>query len=225
MELCSILCGNLDGRGSCGKMDTYICIAESLQHSPETITTLLISCTPIQNNKFKLWGKRLQKNKIEKKFPTSLVWNISLTPGFPIPQDYLNLTYCLGWGLCFVFYYFVFSSFPFPTFLRFHWKNCNSQTMTLTQESFLSCFPSPPPHLVMLVKTGTVGPYKFLFVTQVNPWLLFHLNCWDLNKIKSNPNIHVYLTLNENYQKKKAFSLWAISNHSQTHDRTQFHDP
>ena len=42
MELCSMLCGNLDGRGLWGRMDTYICMAECLHYSPETITTLLI---------------------------------------------------------------------------------------------------------------------------------------------------------------------------------------
>ena len=33
-------------------MDTYICMAESLRCSPESITTLLIAYTPIQNQKF-----------------------------------------------------------------------------------------------------------------------------------------------------------------------------
>ena len=37
------------GEGSWGRMDTCICVAES----PETITTLLIGYTPIQNKKFK----------------------------------------------------------------------------------------------------------------------------------------------------------------------------
>ena len=43
-ELCSMLCASLDGRGAWGRMDTCICLAESLCCSPETITTLLISC-------------------------------------------------------------------------------------------------------------------------------------------------------------------------------------
>ena len=34
-------------------MDTWICVAESLHCSPETIPTLLISYTPIQNKKLK----------------------------------------------------------------------------------------------------------------------------------------------------------------------------
>ena len=42
MELCSIVCGSLDGRGVWGRIDTGICMAESLPCSPETITTLLI---------------------------------------------------------------------------------------------------------------------------------------------------------------------------------------
>ena len=43
-------------------MDTRICMAESLCYSPETITTLLISCTPIQY----VFGVKKRK-KIKKK--------------------------------------------------------------------------------------------------------------------------------------------------------------
>ena len=48
-ELCSMLCGNLDGREVWGRMDTCVhigvcvCIAESLCFPPETVTALLIS--------------------------------------------------------------------------------------------------------------------------------------------------------------------------------------
>ena len=52
MEPCSMLCGNLNGSGVMGKMDTYVCIAESLHSSPETIITLLIRHTQIQNKMF-----------------------------------------------------------------------------------------------------------------------------------------------------------------------------
>ena len=48
-ELCSILCGSLDERGVCGRMDACVCMAESLCSSPGTITTWLIGYTPIQN--------------------------------------------------------------------------------------------------------------------------------------------------------------------------------
>ena len=51
MELCSVLYGSLDGRGVWGRMDTCICMAESLHCSPEAITTLLIGYTSIQNKK------------------------------------------------------------------------------------------------------------------------------------------------------------------------------
>ena len=40
MELCSMLCGSLDGSGAWGRVDTCMCMAESLHCSPETITTL-----------------------------------------------------------------------------------------------------------------------------------------------------------------------------------------
>ena len=53
MELCSRLCGSLDGRGVWGRMDTCICMAQFPCYPPETITTLLISYTLTQNKKFK----------------------------------------------------------------------------------------------------------------------------------------------------------------------------
>ena len=62
MELSSKLCSSLDGRGVWGRMDTCICIAESLHCSPETITTLLTGYTPIQNKK--LGGECKKKNCI-----------------------------------------------------------------------------------------------------------------------------------------------------------------
>ena len=61
--------GSLDGRGAWRRMDT-IPMAESLCCSSETITTLFISCTPIQNKKFK---KKL-KNKMGNQ-PTH-VWGL-----------------------------------------------------------------------------------------------------------------------------------------------------
>jgi len=48
MKLCSMLCASLDGREFGGEW-IRVCRAESLHCSPETITTLLISYTPIQN--------------------------------------------------------------------------------------------------------------------------------------------------------------------------------
>ena len=43
MELCSMLCGSLDGRGVWGRMDTCMYMAESLCCSHETIRTLFIN--------------------------------------------------------------------------------------------------------------------------------------------------------------------------------------
>ena len=56
MKFCSMLCGSLDWMGVWGRMNTCICMAESLCCLPETITTLLIGYTPLQNKKvFKKW--------------------------------------------------------------------------------------------------------------------------------------------------------------------------
>ena len=55
MELCSMLFGSLDGRGVWGRMDTCICMAQSLLCSVETVITLLISDTPMQNKKFYIY--------------------------------------------------------------------------------------------------------------------------------------------------------------------------
>ena len=39
-----MLCGSLDGKGVWGRMDTWICTAESLRRSLETVPTLFIGC-------------------------------------------------------------------------------------------------------------------------------------------------------------------------------------
>ena len=46
-----------------GRMDTCICMAESLCCPPETITTLLINCSPIENKNFKKQTKNKRKKK------------------------------------------------------------------------------------------------------------------------------------------------------------------
>ena len=43
LELCSVLCGSLDGRGIWRSRDTCVCVAESLHCSPETVTTLFVN--------------------------------------------------------------------------------------------------------------------------------------------------------------------------------------
>ena len=47
MELCSMLCGSLDEWGVWGRMDTCVFMTESLCRSPEIVTTLLVSYTPM----------------------------------------------------------------------------------------------------------------------------------------------------------------------------------
>ena len=51
-ELCSMLRVCLDGKGVWGKIHTYTCTIESFFCPRETITTLLIGYTPIQNKEF-----------------------------------------------------------------------------------------------------------------------------------------------------------------------------
>ena len=43
MEFCSILCGNLEGRGVWERTNTCILMAESLHCSPESITPLFVN--------------------------------------------------------------------------------------------------------------------------------------------------------------------------------------
>ena len=52
-QLCSILCGSLGGRGVWGRTNTHLCTAESFCCPLETIATLLIGYTPIQDRKLK----------------------------------------------------------------------------------------------------------------------------------------------------------------------------
>ena len=56
-----------------GRMDTCICMAESLGCSPETITTLLIGCTPVQNTKRK-------KNYRKISAISATIWKPNNTP-------------------------------------------------------------------------------------------------------------------------------------------------
>ena len=53
MELHSVLCGSLEGRGIWERIDTCICTAESLRCSPAAVIALLIGYTPMQNKKLK----------------------------------------------------------------------------------------------------------------------------------------------------------------------------
>ena len=63
MELCSMLCADLDRMGAWGRMDTHTCMAKSPHCSPKPITTLLIGNTPVQN----ILGRKKKENIPEKK--------------------------------------------------------------------------------------------------------------------------------------------------------------
>ena len=53
-----MLCVSLDGKGVWGRMDTCICMAESLHCSPKTNTTLLMGYILVQNQKFVIEEKK-----------------------------------------------------------------------------------------------------------------------------------------------------------------------
>ena len=61
-ELCSMLCGSLDGRGVWETMDTCICMAESLCCLPEIITMLLTCYSPKQSKKFNKKKSEVSEN-------------------------------------------------------------------------------------------------------------------------------------------------------------------
>ena len=85
VELCLMLCGSLDGRGIWERMDTGICMAESLCCSPET---LLISYTLIQNKKFKTTTKKssqLPKHLSSLNIPVAF-FNFLLSLSVPLPS-------------------------------------------------------------------------------------------------------------------------------------------
>ena len=51
-ELCSVLCGSLDGRGVRGRMDACVPTSESLCCPPKTTTTVSVGYTPTHNTQF-----------------------------------------------------------------------------------------------------------------------------------------------------------------------------
>ena len=67
MELCSTLCGSPDKKLIYGRMDTCVCMAGPLHCSSETIITLLIGYTPIQNKKSKIYICCLQNSQFNSK--------------------------------------------------------------------------------------------------------------------------------------------------------------
>ena len=66
-----MLFGSLDGRGVWGRIDTCICMAETLRYLPETITTLFVNW---------LYPNTKQKVKKKKTYPV-LVFHLRVTDG------------------------------------------------------------------------------------------------------------------------------------------------
>ena len=79
-----MLCASLDGSGVWGRIDSCICMAESLSFLPETMTTLLIGCTQykIKSLEFetKIWMDLemiiLSKSERERQYMMSLICGI-----------------------------------------------------------------------------------------------------------------------------------------------------
>ena len=95
-ELCSVLCGRVDGRGLWGRMDTYTCMAESLCCLSETITRLLIGCTPIQHKKV---FKRQQKPSMWYYWVYFLLWIWSLGWEDPVEKAMAPHSSTLSWEI------------------------------------------------------------------------------------------------------------------------------
>ena len=73
-EVCSMLHGSLDGRGVWGRMDTCICMTESLWSPPATVTTLLTGY--IHQYKIKRSFLKISLEKKEALNWHSMRWNI-----------------------------------------------------------------------------------------------------------------------------------------------------
>ena len=93
MELSSVIYASLDGMGVRGRMDTCICMAESLHCSPETTTTLLIGLSQNKKKFFKLKKKNVLHSewyiaaavKSPQSCPTLCNPIDSSPPGSPVP--------------------------------------------------------------------------------------------------------------------------------------------
>ena len=59
-EVCSMSRGSQDGRGVWGRRDTRTCVADCLRCAREIVTSLLMSYSPIENEKFKILFKFLK---------------------------------------------------------------------------------------------------------------------------------------------------------------------
>ena len=89
-EPCSVLCGSLNRRSVWGRMDTCVCMAESLCCSSQTLTTLLISDTSIQASQVALVVKNLPANSGDiKDIGSSLGWEDVMEKGMTLTAVFL----------------------------------------------------------------------------------------------------------------------------------------
>ena len=136
MELCSMLCGSLDGRGVWGRTETYLCMAEPFCSSPETIATLLISNILTQNKKLKKkttlncyyrWREVPLTHIREFKLCFWLRFCLILSfAGYPIYTDWLNHDelFYFFFSLVFLKKVFIYLAMPGLFFFHLFLMNC-----------------------------------------------------------------------------------------------------
>ena len=94
MGLCSMLCGNLSGRGIWGRMDTCVCMTESICYSLETITTIT-SYTQIQSKK--VFKKRISGHIFKPSFNFSkqcfVIFNIQVFLAYLLSDVFPNISH------------------------------------------------------------------------------------------------------------------------------------
>ena len=153
-ELCSMLCGSLEGREVWGRMDTRTCVAKSLCCPPETIT-LFISYTPTQNKKFKksvcvskwrtwpieyIWTGKLLIEFFEMSLGIVYSWIFWRTFYFNSSWD---SPYCLSWAVPLLSSPISFSFALFSMFHRTqHFSHCGLFSINLFC-IWLTCFGQP----------------------------------------------------------------------------------
>ena len=78
-ECCSMLCGSLDARGVWGRMDTCLCMTESLHCSSETITAVSVNWL-YSDAKLKFMGKKKSNAGLSKGKTRNFVDGVSGAP-------------------------------------------------------------------------------------------------------------------------------------------------
>ena len=91
MDLCSRLCGSLDGKGVWGRTDTCMCVAESLCYPPEAVT--LLSADQLWR-----WWRWFSRSVVsESCAPRDCLLPGSSVCGISLPRDWTCVS-CLAGG-------------------------------------------------------------------------------------------------------------------------------